>query len=241
MRILFSLNPWRLKFWLDQNGNWRERRVDTTFTRSACWLRGSLLWGRVPFYGHPLQPRHSDGGVAFGSQQPKGRGSLCQQPGTGSPAIDPSMSKPRDLLPLGASHEYLYWQRSCVWSQGSAGRSPQHRGEVVEKRRPIDCTPSRAQARAQVCFGNRVPGHPVCGVVPRQGNKTTLPESSKKGCFYNFRKSSSVWFYFGGWTVFVPPLSLRSLRYFIKSVSMKLEVVLFSSRASLDSSPFKSS
>ena len=197
--------------------------------------------GESLFYGHPLQPRHSDGSVAFGFKKPEGRGSLCQQPGTGLPAIDPSMSKPRDLLPLGASHEYLHWQRSCVWSQRSAGRSPQHRGEVVKERAPFDCTSSRAQARAQVCSGNRLPGHPVCGVVPFRGNKTTLPESSKKGCFYNFRKSSSVWFYFGGWTVFVSPLSLRSLRYFIKSVSMKFEVVRFSSKASLVSSPFKSS
>ena len=197
--------------------------------------------GESLFYGYTFQPRHPDGGVAFGSQQPKGRGSLCQQPGIGSATIDPSMSKPRDLLPLGARHEHLHRQRSRVWAQRSAGRSSQYRSQVVEKRGSTDCAPSRAQARAQVCFGNRLPGHKVCGLVPRRGNKTTLPESSKKGCLYNFRKSSSVWFYSGGGTVFVPPLSLRSLRNFIKRVSTKFEVVLFSSKASLVSSPFKSS
>lgn len=196
--------------------------------------------GESPFYGHPFQSRHSDGGVALGSQQPKGRGSLCQQPGTGSPATDPSHAEPRNLIPLGVGHEHLHRQRGCVRLKRPAGRSPQYRSKVVEKRGSIDCAPSRAPARAQVCFGNRVSGHPVCGVVPRRGNKTTLPESSKKGCLYNFRKSSSVWFYFDGGTAFVPPLSLRSLRYFIKSVSMKFEVVLFSSKASLVSSPLRS-
>lgn len=218
-------------------GKWiRRLRVCLLVTSGARSYGGESL-----FYDHPLQPRHSDGGLAFGSQKPKGRGSLCQQPGSGSPATDPSNAEPSDLLPLGAGHEYFHWKRSCVWSQRPAGRSPQHRGEVVKERRPAHCAPSRAQARAQVCSGNRLPGHPVCGVVPRRRNKTTLPESSKKGCLYNFRKSSSVWFYFDGGTVFVPPLSLRSLRYFIKSVSMKFEVVLFSSKASLVSSPFKSS
>ena len=197
--------------------------------------------GESPFYGHPLQSRHSDGGLAFGSQQPKGRGSLCQQPGSGSSATDPSNAEPSDLISLGAGHEHLHRQRSCVWPQRPTRRSSQHRGEVVKERGSTDCTPSRAQARAKVCSSNRLPGHPVFGMVPLRGNKTTLPESSKKGCLYNFRKSSSVWFYFGGGTGFVPPLSLRSLRYFIKSVSMKLEVVLFSSKASLVSSPFKSS
>lgn len=218
-------------------GEWiRRLRVCLLVTSGARSYGGESL-----FYGHPLQSRHSDGSVAFGSQQPEGRGSLCQQPGSGSPATDPSNAEPSDLLPLGAGHEHLHWKRCRVWAQRPTGRSSQHRGEVVKERRPAHCAPSRAQARAQVRFGNRLPRHKVCGVVPRRGNKTTLPESSKKGCLYNFRKSSSVLFYFDGGTVFVPPLSLRSLRYFIKSVSMKLEVVLFSSKASLVSSPFKSS
>lgn len=210
---------------------------------NSTWNQGARSYGgeSLFLYADTVQPSYPDAYVAHGLGKPQSRGSVCCQSDARQTASVASDTEPHGVLSSRAGHEHLCRERSGLRVERGSRCAAGHRGQVEPERGPANRVASRAEARAQIRSSHRLARDPFAWVVRGRRNNRALPRTPEKSSICESIKAETFGHYTSGWTAFVPPLILRSFKYFKSTVSMKFDVVRFSPAASEESSCFMSS